>query len=116
MKLIGADVGGTKTLLELFEVSGAQSKTLREDHDLVSLNPRVRDPKGVAAVLGAGTGLGQATLVRSEGGGVHVIASEGGHASFAPRNELQSELLRFLSVAASSGRRSRRRRSACPTC
>ncbi len=50
---------------------------------------------GGAAVLAAGTGLGQAGLFWN--GTEHVpIASEGGHADFAPRNELEIELLRYL--------------------
>jgi glucokinase len=178
MRLIAADVGGTKTLLELFEVSDSQARLVREqrlesgsfgtltellraflgegeapvdeacfaiagpaedrhalmtnlgwsisaedlerdlgigrvrlindfhavaaaiavvgEHDLAVLNPRPRDPRGTVAVLGAGTGLGEAILVRGEGTTLHVISSEGGHASFAPRTELQGRLLLYL--------------------
>jgi glucokinase len=49
----------------------------------------------VSAVLAPGTGLGQAYMLR--GGGIsQVLPSEGGHASFAPENELESELLSYL--------------------
>ncbi|MGH7950258.1 MAG: glucokinase, partial [Candidatus Binataceae bacterium] len=48
------------------------------------------------AVIAAGTGLGEAALVAQEGGRFIPIASEGGHADFAPRGEEQTELLRFL--------------------
>ena len=50
---------------------------------------------GNRAVIAAGTGLGQAVLYW-DGTCFHPYATEGGHADFAPRNELQFELLRFL--------------------
>ena len=55
-----------------------------------------RPPKaGNAAVIAAGTGLGEALLIWE--GGQHVpIPTEGGHVDFAPCNELQTELLSFL--------------------
>lgn len=51
--------------------------------------------RGTVAVIAAGTGLGEA-LVVDDGIARTVIASEGGHADFAPRNELEDDLLRFL--------------------
>ncbi|MBI5015487.1 MAG: glucokinase [Deltaproteobacteria bacterium] len=53
------------------------------------------DPDGNAALLAAGTGLGEALLLR-QGGDLVASPSEGGHASFAPTTELEIELLRFL--------------------
>ena len=50
---------------------------------------------GTIAVCSAGTGLGEAFLVRS-GEGRRVFPSEGGHADFAPRNETEIELFRFV--------------------
>lgn len=47
------------------------------------------------ALIAAGTGLGQALIVR-DGDRRQVIASEGGHADFAPRTELEDDLLVFL--------------------
>lgn len=47
------------------------------------------------AVLAPGSGLGEAFLVFPEGR-VFACASEGGHASFGPRNDEQMELLSFL--------------------
>jgi glucokinase len=47
------------------------------------------------AVLGAGTGLGEAMLVWNDGRYIP-SATEGGHADFAPRDELEVELLQFL--------------------
>jgi glucokinase len=53
------------------------------------------DDGGPMAVIGAGTGLGEAVLLRT-GAEPLVIESEGGHSDFAPRNEREIELLRFL--------------------
>ncbi|MDW7709232.1 MAG: glucokinase [Deferrisomatales bacterium] len=55
------------------------------------------DPTGNAALIAAGTGLGEALLVRS-GEALVPVASEGGHASFAPTSDLEIALLRFLSA------------------
>lgn len=53
------------------------------------------DPRGNIAVLAAGTGLGASFLVWTDTGYVPV-ASEGGHADFAPRDEREVRLLRYL--------------------
>ncbi len=51
--------------------------------------------KGNMAVIAAGTGLGEAILVWD--GARHLaVASEGGHADLAARNDLEIALLRFL--------------------
>jgi len=49
----------------------------------------------VMAVLGAGTGLGEAVIVPCPDG-PKVLATEGGHADFAPRNPLEIRLLEYL--------------------
>ena len=54
--------------------------------DLVSLQDGTPAPRGVIALIGAGTGLGQAFLVW-DGVRYRAFASEGGHATFAPRTE-----------------------------
>jgi glucokinase len=51
--------------------------------------------KGNIAVIAAGTGLGEAFLCW-DGSQHHPMASEGGHADFAPRDEREIELLRYL--------------------
>lgn len=56
-------------------------------------------PQGVRALIGAGTGLGQAFMVWS-GQHYQVLPTEGGHVGFAPTNELQIELLRFMQLNA----------------
>lgn len=65
------------------------------DKDFVVLQPGSPVPHGPRAVIGAGTGLGQAILVW-QGERYEVIATEGGHADFGPTDELQIELLRYL--------------------
>jgi glucokinase len=50
---------------------------------------------GNRAIIAAGTGLGEAGLFW-DGSTHRPLASEGGHADFAARNELEIELLRFL--------------------
>lgn len=62
---------------------------------LLTLNPGSRVEHGPQAILGAGTGLGEAFLFWSNGR-YEVVASEGGHADFAPRTDLEIELLRYL--------------------
>jgi glucokinase len=62
---------------------------------LVTLNPGNRTNGGNLAVIAAGTGLGEAALIW-DGARYHAMASEGGHVDFAPRNELEIELLRYL--------------------
>jgi glucokinase len=51
--------------------------------------------KGHAAVIAAGTGLGEAILCWN-GQQYHPLASEGGHVDFAPRTDQEIELLRYL--------------------
>jgi glucokinase len=64
--------------------------------ELVPINPGARAaPRGAVAVLGAGTGMGQALITRSVEPPV-ILPTEGGHSDFAPRDELEADLLRFL--------------------
>ncbi len=63
--------------------------------DLETLQPGAPQTQAPIAVLGAGTGLGQGFLIHTEQG-YQVFASEGGHADFAPRSELEYQLLRYL--------------------
>jgi len=53
------------------------------------------DPSGNMAVLGPGTGLGEAMVVLCPGG-PWVIATEGGHTDFAPTSPEEMEILSFL--------------------
>lgn len=66
-----------------------------EPGDFVVLNEGAPDPTGNAALISAGTGLGEAGL-HWEGDHHQPFPSEGGHTDFAPRNEVETELLRYL--------------------
>lgn len=50
---------------------------------------------GNAAVISAGTGLGEAGMIW-DGAALHPFAAEGGHSSFAPEGALQGELFQHL--------------------
>jgi glucokinase len=63
--------------------------------DVVVLQDRPARPQAAIAVLGAGTGLGEALLVWQEGR-YTVLPTEGGHADYAPRTDLEIGLLQFL--------------------
>jgi len=65
------------------------------EEDLVTINPGKRDPVGPIGIIGAGTGLGEAIVIH-DGSRWNVIASEGGHADFAPQSEEQAQI--FVSL------------------
>jgi glucokinase len=66
-----------------------------ESKDFAVLNSGSADAQGNAAIISAGTGLGEAGLFW-DGKRHHPFACEGGHADLAPRNELEIDLLRYL--------------------
>jgi glucokinase len=63
--------------------------------DLVTLQAGQPQPGGVRAVIGAGTGLGMGLLVWRDDC-YEALPSEGGHVDFAPADEEQIALLRYL--------------------
>ena len=65
------------------------------EESLAVLQQGEPEPRGNIAVLAAGTGLGASFLVWT-GARYVPVASEGGHADFAPRNEREVRLLGFL--------------------
>lgn len=65
-----------------------------DDEDVVTLQAGEPRP-GNAALIAAGTGLGEAQLIW-DGTAYHPSASEGGHTDFGPRNPLEVELLEYL--------------------
>jgi glucokinase len=67
-----------------------------DSKDVVLLNQVKGTPVGNQAVISAGTGLGEAGMYW-DGIKYHIFASEGGHTDFAPRNELEMDLFRYLS-------------------
>ncbi|HSF31219.1 MAG TPA: glucokinase [Candidatus Tectomicrobia bacterium] len=84
----------TVVLLNDLEASAYGLAVLAAD-DFVRLNPGAPNVSGNAAVIAAGTGLGEAGLYW-DGQQHHPFACEGGHSSFAPSDPLQMELLGFL--------------------
>jgi glucokinase len=66
-----------------------------DSKDFVTLNEGSEDEEGNRAVISARTGLGMAGLYW-DGFRHHPFACEGGHADFAPRNELEMDLLVYL--------------------
>ena len=63
--------------------------------ELVTLNAGACAPTANQALIAAGTGLGEAILFW-DGERRAVSATEGGHADFAPRTDVEIELLRYL--------------------
>lgn len=61
----------------------------------VALNPTAVYQEGHAAVIAAGTGLGEAVFF-FDGQRHHPLPTEGGHADFAPNSALEAELWAFL--------------------
>ena len=80
-------------LLNDLEANGRGIAVLRDDFEVLQAGSAEED--GTIAVCSAGTGLGEAFLVRC-GEGRRIFPSEGGHADFAPRNEFEIEFLRFV--------------------
>jgi glucokinase len=68
---------------------------LQEPEYLGVLPDRAAVSQASRAVLGAGTGLGKA-LLSWQHNGYQVQATEGGHADYAPRNDIEIGLLQFL--------------------
>ncbi|MGZ9174657.1 MAG: glucokinase [Candidatus Binatia bacterium] len=75
--------------------AGAYGIFALENDEFCTLNEGTMRQSGNKALISAGTGLGQAILY-DDGHHFHPLGSEGGHADFAPRNELEIELLRYL--------------------
>src|SRR5512140_958411 len=65
------------------------------EKDRLTLQPGEVRKHAAIAVIAAGTGLGEGALIW-DGKRYRAMPSEGGHSDFAPRNELEMDLLRFL--------------------
>lgn len=91
---LGARLGHPVALLNDFHGIALGVTDLGDD-DVERLQVGERDAAAPVAVIGAGTGLGEAMLLPTPTG-PRVLASEGGHADFAPRDALEIDLLRFL--------------------
>ncbi len=92
---IADELGLTKVeLINDFAAVGYGVLGLTSD-DLCTLQTGIQNDKAPIAIIGAGTGLGQGFLI-NYGGQYQVFPSEGGHADFAPRSELEFQLLHYL--------------------
>jgi glucokinase len=70
--------------------------TVDERHFVHLAGPDVALPaSGVISIIGPGTGLGVAALLR-ENGRNHVLATEGGHIDFAPLDSIEDRILAHL--------------------
>lgn len=63
--------------------------------ELIKIYPGNTDNEGNGAIIAPGTGLGEGGLFW-DGKTFHPFATEGGHTDFAPRTEMDIELLRYL--------------------
>ena len=91
---ISAALGGAPVRLMNDLESTAYGALFLPPAALQTLNAGVTRP-GHRAVIAAGTGLGQAFLY-AEGARYVPVATEGGHAEFAPRTPIEDTLLQFL--------------------
>jgi len=76
-------------------VAAALGVSYLKPRHLVTLCAGTAERGGPIALIGAGTGLGQAALV-SIGGRYEPVPSEGGHADFGPRNATEDRLVHFV--------------------
>ncbi|MFQ5913936.1 MAG: glucokinase [Nitrospinota bacterium] len=91
-----ADELGLKTVHLINDLeANAYGIAALEPNDIVVLNEGEPDARGNAALISAGTGLGEAGL-HWKGDRHQPFPSEGGHADFAPRNPVEVELLLYL--------------------
>lgn len=79
----------------LNDLEGAAHGLLSVRPDQLEVLQRGVKRQGNMALIAAGTGLGEAILVLA-GERYHVVASEGGHADFAPRTDREMALLGYL--------------------
>jgi glucokinase len=93
---LGRDLGIAGLIAVNDFAAQARGAPLTPDAEIVEINegrPVLNAPR---AVLGPGTGLGLGLLI-PDGESLRVVATEGGHAAFAPRTELEMEVAGILS-------------------
>ena len=81
-------------LLNDLEAAGYGVNVLKPN-ELETIHAGVPEPEATQVVLAAGTGLGEAILLW-DGERHRSMATEGGHADFAPQTEQQADLWKFL--------------------
>jgi glucokinase len=93
---MASDLGMPSVTLINDLFANAHGIALLEESDFVVLNLGVPSTTGNRALISAGTGLGEAGLYADGRGGHFPFPSEGGHADFGPRTDLEMDLLRYL--------------------
>jgi len=73
----------------------AHGVTELNEEDYVQIGGESPVPGKAIGLLGAGTGLGVAALIPLSSG-YHILDTEGGHADFAPVDQLQFDVLEYL--------------------
>lgn len=75
-------------LINDFVAVGYGLFSIDNDTECVTLQDAPRNPYAPVACIGAGTGLGQCFLTPDATGHYTCFPTEGGHAEFAPRNDV----------------------------
>ena len=94
-KEVASRLGVPNTRLINDMVATAWGVTAVTPDQLVTLNPGEPKKNRNVAVIAAGTGLGESALIFDDGK-YHALTSEGGHTDWAPRNDVELGLVRFL--------------------
>lgn len=123
-RVVAPNLPFTVDAAELATLTGAREVALLNDleaaaygvaglgaDEIRTLQPGKPEADAPIAVIAAGTGLGEAALLR-DGGRLRALASEGGHADFAPTDDEQAGLWR--AITAEEGRASYERVLAGP--
>ncbi len=96
--LLGGELGVERvTIVNDFGAIAHAVATLDPAAYRYQCGPDVQLPKdGVITIVGPGTGLGVAALLRRADGSYDVIETEGGHIDFAPLDPLEDRMLSYL--------------------
>jgi glucokinase len=79
-------------LLNDFEAAAWGVLALKES-DVEQINGNKAVPHGIKAILGAGTGLGEAIIIPLNNNGYRIISSEGGHCDLSAFNDMEYSLV-----------------------
>ena len=79
-----------------FEAIGYGIESLDEKKDLITIQKGKKDEDTLSAVVGAGTGLGMCLVSYDKDHNPRVFKTEGGHVDFAPVDDEQVELFKFM--------------------
>ncbi len=84
------------TLINDFKANGYAIAALT-NNDWITLQEGKSRATATKAIIGAGTGLGQAIIPYSKNH-QQVLSTEGGHVDFAPKNALEIQLFQYLNL------------------